>query len=58
MRSLRHRYELPVEPRDDRLDVTLSTVVMVVVVTACLAVGSLVISAIVRALTAMMVVIQ
>ena len=58
MRHLGHRYELPVEPRDGRLDVALSTIAVVFVVAAFMALGSLVLSAIVNAIAALMVVTQ
>lgn len=58
MRRIRHRYELPVEPRDERLDVTVTLVALVLLVTALLAVSSLLLEPVVRTLASILVTVQ
>lgn len=58
MRHLRHRYELPVEPHDDRLDVTVTTVAIVLTVTAALSVVSIFLSGLLGAVSAFLVAVQ
>lgn len=58
MRGIRHRYELPVEPRDERFDVTVTLVGMVILVTALLSVSSLLLEPVVNMLTSFLVTAQ
>ena len=58
MRGIRHRYELPVEPRDERLDVTLTLVGLVILIAVLLSVTSLLLEPVVKMLTSILVTAQ